>query len=108
MIGLVGSLQLPIPWSVRALVQKPLTLVEEMLEVLAQDGEPIVSDWARSLRGRVRSVDDLVAEVGRLETEGGPVARTLATTVRRAWDEFAGRPLPSVGPPSAQRPLPLR
>ncbi len=108
MIRAVGSLQLPIPWPLRALTHRPLTVAEELLEVLSQDGEPIVSGWAQNLRGRVRGADDLVSEVQRLEVEGGPVARSLAASVRHAWEEFAGAPLPAARPPAAQRPLPLR
>lgn len=101
-------LQLPIPWTVRALVQRPLTEAEELLEVLRQDAEPLVAGWASSLRGRIRVPDDLVAELERLEGDGGPVARSLAETVRRAWREFGGQPLPPMRlHPRAQHPLPL-
>ncbi len=107
MMRLVPPLQLPIPWTLRALVQRPLSRVEELLEVLSQDAEPLVADWARDRRSRVRDADDLVKELRQLEAEGGPVARSLAATVRSSWQEFAGSPLPGPFQPPAQRSLPL-
>lgn len=108
MIRPVSLLQLPIPWALRVLAQRPLTAAEELLEVLAQEGEPLVAAWARGLRGKVRDTDDLVHELGQLEAEGGPVARSLAAAVRHAWQQFAGAPLPAPLPPREQRALPLR
>jgi hypothetical protein len=105
--GAVRAFQLAIPWSLRAFVQRPLTPAEELLEVLARDGEPVVSDWARSVRGRVRHTCDLAAELDRLESEGGLVAHVLAASVRDAWRQFGGQPLPTRAVPSAQQPLPL-
>ncbi len=107
MMPAVALLQLAIPWTLRVLVRRPLSTVEELLEVLAQDGEPLVAGWARGLRGRVRDPDDLVAELWRLEAQGGPVARSLISAVRRSWQEFAGTPLPGRATPPGQQPLPF-
>jgi hypothetical protein len=96
-----------IPWSVRAFVQRTLSPAEELLEVLARDGEPVVSDWARGARGRVRRTGDLAAELDRLEYEGGLVAHVLAASVREAWRQFNGSALPSRSVPAAQQALPL-
>lgn len=101
------QLQLPIPWTLRALVHRPLSVVEELLEVLVADGEPLVAHWARGQRGKVRQPDDLQAEIERLEGHGGPVARSLAASVRAAWRDFAGVPLPPPQAPRQQQPLPL-
>lgn len=99
-------IQLPIPWTLRVLTRRPLSATEELLEVLTQDGEPLVATWAGRLRGRVRDADDLAREIERIELAGGPVARTLAETVRRAWFDFGGAPL-GRQVPWGQRPLPL-
>jgi hypothetical protein len=104
----LSQLQLQIPWALRALVQRPLSRTEELLEVLAQDGETGVRQWACPLRGRIRDVADLAAELERLEAEGGPVARALVDAVHTAWREFGGPPLPSSRRPSREQPsLPL-
>ena len=103
----VPSLQLKIPWALRTLVRRQLTMAEELLEILAQDAEPLVADWARGLRRRVRHRDDLIYELEQLEADGGPVARSLAETVRSAWREFGGSPLPTPLRPRNQPELPF-
>src|SRR5437763_496608 len=90
----VFELPLPLPWAVRALVQRPLDPAEELLEVLMREAEPLVAQWARGLRGRARNLDALVDEIVQLEVAGGPVARLLAASVRQAWGEFSAVPLP--------------
>jgi len=65
---------------------------EELLEVLVYEGEPLVAQWARRARGRVRDVDSLARALDRLEAEGGPVAWSLAAAVRRAWYDLGGQP----------------
>ena len=103
----VPTLQLAIPWALRALVRRQLSMAEELLEVLAQDAEPLVAEWARVRQNRVRSRDDLIRELEQLEADGGPVARSLAETVRTAWREFGGRPLPTPLRPQNQPELPF-
>lgn len=99
--------QLCIPWAVRALVARSLSPVEELLEVLMQDGEPLVRQWARGQRGKIRGCQELAVELTDLELEGGPVARTLAAAVRDAWRAFGGTPLPLLALPVGQSRLPL-
>ncbi len=82
-------------------------MAEELLEVLAQDAEPLVASWARERRGRIRHRDDLIRELEQLEADGGPVARSLAETVRSAWREFGGKPLPIPLRPRNQPELPF-
>lgn len=104
----VPVLQLPIPWALRALVQRPLTPLEEFLEVLVRDGEPLLAEWARNVRGRIKTGDDLADELWRLELAGGPVARTLATSVTRSWEQFVGASITPSEHSRLQRPLPIR
>lgn len=99
--------QVPIPWAVRALVQRPLSPTEELMEVLSRDAEPLVARWASGLRGRIRQTEDLSQELFALESEGGPVARSLAEAVREAWHAFGGTHLPPRPSPQHQSRLPL-
>lgn len=99
--------QVPIPWALRALVQRPLSPTEELMEVLSRDAEPLVARWASGLRGRVRQIEDLSQELVALESEGGPVARSLAEAVREAWRAFGGVPLPGQSTSTQQSRLPL-
>ena len=100
------SSQLPIPWALRALVERPLSHTEELLEVLGRDGEPLVAQWARGMRGKVKDTDELVAELDRVEAGGVPVARSLGSAVRSAWREFGGVDLPHPSSLVGQWPLP--
>lgn len=88
-------------------MQRPLSPPEEFIEVLARDGEPLVSQWARNVRGRVRTDEDLAEELWHLEVAGGAVARALAGQVQEEWEGFVGDVLVAVTPPPGQRALPL-
>jgi capsid protein len=78
-----------LPWGLRALLERPLTPEQELLTVLAHDGEPRLRAWARTHREHVRGPSDLLAELRRLQARG-PAARSLAAAIWLAWRDFGG------------------
>ena len=74
----------------RSLLQRPLSREEELLEVLARDGGPVVAAWARAQRGKVRDAEALLAALDALQARDDTLARSLAAAVWLAWREFGG------------------
>ena len=78
-------------WGLRVLFSRPLTREQELLALLAEEGEPLVAGWAEAHRDSVRDSADLLAALQQLQADGGPVARSLAATIWLAWRDFGGR-----------------